>query len=233
MHRVHLLVEQPGPVQLGQDGRDAAGPVHVLDVVAVAARRDLAQAGHPAGQLVDLLEPEADPRLVRRGQQVQDRVGRPAHGHVQRHRVLERVPGGDGPGQHRLVAVLVVAPGQLDDQRAGLLEQLAAGGVRGQRGAVAGQRQPHRLGQAVHRVGGEHPGAGAAGRARVLLHQRELLVGHARVGRRDHRVDQVELLRVAGLGHLAGADPAGLHRAAGHEHGGDVQPQRGHQHARA
>ena len=48
---------------------------------------------------------------------------------------------------------------------AGLEEQLAARGVRGQRRAVAGQRQPERLGEAVHRVGGEHAGARPAGRA--------------------------------------------------------------------
>ena len=97
VHGAHPAVEQPGPVQLAQDRRDAARPVHVLQVVG-AARRDLAQARHPAGQLVDLLEPEVHPGLVRRGEQVQDRVRRPAHGHVQRHRVLERVPAGDRAG---------------------------------------------------------------------------------------------------------------------------------------
>ena len=87
-------LSRPSPVQLAQDGRDAASPVHVLHVVA-AARRHLAQARHPPGQLVDLLQPEADPRLVGGGEQVQDRVGRAAHRDVERHGVLERVPGGD------------------------------------------------------------------------------------------------------------------------------------------
>ena len=63
VHGAHTLVEQAGPGQLAEDRRDAAGPVHVLDVV-VAARRDLAQAGHPPGQLVDLLEAEVHLALV-------------------------------------------------------------------------------------------------------------------------------------------------------------------------
>src|SRR5262249_52393972 len=33
VHRAHGAVEQPGPVQLAQDRVDAAGPVHVLDMV--------------------------------------------------------------------------------------------------------------------------------------------------------------------------------------------------------
>src|SRR5690606_5037139 len=40
-----------------------------------------------------------------------------------------------------------------------------------------------------------------------------------------HRVDQVQLV-------VGQAGLARLHRPAGHEHGGDVEPQRGHQHAR-
>ena len=127
------------------------------------------------------------------------------------------------------VVVVVVALREVHDQRAGPLEQRLAGGVRGQRGAVAGQRQADRLGQAVHRVGGEHAGAGAAGRAGGALDGAELLVGDRVVGGGDHRVDQVQL-RVHDAVDRDGL--AGLHRAAGDEHGRDVQAQRGQQHAR-
>ncbi len=222
-------VEQAGPVQLAEDGRDAPGPVHVLHVVA-AARGDLAQAGHPARQLVDLLEAEVHAALVRRGEQVQDRVGRSAHRHVQRHRVLERVPAGDGAGQHRLVAVGVVAAGQLGDRGPRPLEQAAPRSVRGQRGPIAGQREADRLGQAVHRVGREHAGAGTARRAGGLLHVEQLGVRHRGVRRGDHRVDQVELPPARGEGGRAGR-AAGFHRAAGDEDGRDVQPHRRDQHA--
>ena len=127
-------------------------------------------------------------------------------------------------------SLVVVAPGQVDDEPAGRLEERLAGGVGGQRRAVAGQRQADRLGQAVHRVGGEHARAGAAGRAGGALDLAELLVGDRVVGGGDHRVDQVEL----GVHDALDGDRlAGLHRAAGDEDGRDVQPQRGQQHARA
>ena len=212
VHGADRRVEQAAPVQLAEDRRDAARPVHVLDVV-IAARRDLAQAGHPPGHLVDLLEAEVHARLVRRGQQVQDRVGRPAHRHVQGHRVLERVAAGDGARQCGFVAVGVVLRGQLDDRRPGPLEQAAPRGVRGQRGPVARQREADRLRQAVHRVGGEHARAGAARRAGSLLHLEQFGIGHRRVGRGDHRVDEVELAAARGRPRPpAGPLPSGRRR---------------------
>ena len=45
--------------------------------------------------------PKSQLGLAGRGQQVQHGVGRAAHGHVERDRVLERRPGGDRPRQHR------------------------------------------------------------------------------------------------------------------------------------
>ncbi len=68
-------------------------------------------------------------------------------------------------GSNALVVLLVVAAGDVDDEVAGLDEEALAVGMGGERRAVAGQRQAKCLGQAVHRVGGEHARAGAAGRA--------------------------------------------------------------------
>ena len=64
MHRAHVAVQQPGPVQLAEDGRDAAGPVHVLHVVLRRVRGDLGQAGHPAGDRVDVGHVEVQLRLA-------------------------------------------------------------------------------------------------------------------------------------------------------------------------
>ena len=111
------------------------------------------------------------------------------------------------------------------------LEQLLAVRVRRDHRTVARQREAQRFRQAVHRVGREHARAGAAGRARRFLELGEPLVRHRGIRRGDHRVDEVEPGDVGGL--PVGPDDAGLHRAAGHEHGGDVQPERGHQHARS
>ena len=75
---------------------------------------------------------------------------------------------------------------------AGLDEQPLAVGVGRQHRAVAGQRQAQRLGQAVHRIGGEHARAGAAGRAGGALDDRDVGVADLVVGRRHHGVDQVD-----------------------------------------
>ena len=112
--------------------------------------------------------------------------------------------------------------------RPALEEQLLAIGVGREQGAVAWQREAERLGQAVHRVGGEHAGAGAAGGAGGALDLLDLGVGDLAVGGLDHGVDQVH-------GHdlVVPLDLARLHRPARYEHRRDVQAQRRHQHARA
>ena len=61
---------------------------------------------------------------------------------------------------------------------AGPLVQGLSRGMGGQRGAVARHGQADRLGQAVHRVGGEHARAGAAGGAGRLFEPGERLIGH-------------------------------------------------------
>src|SRR5690606_14383801 len=95
VHRVRVAVEQTGPVEFAEQGRDAPRPMAVLDVVDRRGRGQLADARDPAGQFVDLLQAEVDARLLRGGEQVQDRVGRAAHRDVEGHRVLERLAGGD------------------------------------------------------------------------------------------------------------------------------------------
>ena len=98
------LVEQAAAPQLAEDRRDAARPVHVLHQV-LAARRDLADAGHAARELVDVVHREVDLGLLRGGEQVEDRVGRAAHRDVERHRVLERLAGRDRARQDALVVL--------------------------------------------------------------------------------------------------------------------------------
>ena len=169
---------------------------------------------------------EIDLALMGGGQDVQHGVGRAAHGDVERHGVLECALRGDFARQHAVVVLLVVALGEIDDEMAGLDEQPLAVGVGGKRRAVARQRQAERLGQAVHRIGGEHAGARAAGRAGRALDHRDVLVRDLVVGGGDHRVDQIERNLLALEHHLAG-----FHRPAGDEHARDVEAQRRHQHA--
>jgi hypothetical protein len=57
---VDARCQQAGTGQLAQDGHDAAGAVHVFDVVLVGHRRHLAQAGHLARDAVDVGHGEVD-----------------------------------------------------------------------------------------------------------------------------------------------------------------------------
>ena len=93
---------------------------------------------------------------MRGGQQVQNRVGGPAHGNIQRHGILERLEAGNVARQHAGIILLVIALGVFHDQMACALEQLFT--VRmGRKGrAIARQRQSQGFGQAVHGIGGEH-----------------------------------------------------------------------------
>ncbi len=227
VHGGPVGVQQTATGEFTQDGHDAAGAVHVFDVDVGHRGGDLAQARHLARHAVDVGHGEVDASFAGSGQQVQHGVGGAAHGDVERDGVLEGFEGGDVARQRALVVLLVVALGQLDDGATGLAEQLLAVGVGGQRGAVARQGQAQRFGQAVHGVGREHAGAGATGRAGRALDGGHFLVGTALVSGLDHGIHQVERDDLA-----FELDLAGFHRTAGDEDHGDVQAQRGHQHAR-
>src|SRR5699024_5348592 len=142
----------------------------------------------------------------------------------------ERGRGGDGQRQDGGVVVLVVAACGLHHQAPCVLVQGAACCVGGQDGAVAGQSQPDGLGQAVHRVGGEHARAGTTGRAGGLCHRVQRGLRDAFVGGGDHRVDEVELFD-GGRSTVDDRDLAGFHGATGDEDGGDVDPHGGEQHS--
>jgi len=96
----------------------------------------------------------------------------------------------------------------------------------GERRAVARQGQSERLGQTVHRIGGKHARARAAGRAGRTLDDLDVLVRDLVIGGGDHGVDEIERMGLA-VQH----DLAGFHRAAGDEDGGDVEAHGGVQHA--
>ena len=92
---------------------------------------------------------------------------------------------------------------------------------------LPGKRHAQGLGHRGHGVGGEHPGARSLGRAGVVLDEAELLVGQG--------VDGVGADRLEHRGDVEGpvADPAGQDRPAVEEDARQVEPGRGHEHARA
>ena len=123
-------------------------------------------------------------------------------------------------------AQLVELQHHLDDPLGGAAEEPLALGAGGQQRAVGGQGHAQGLAEAVHAVGREHAGAGAAGGAAGLLQGQQLggrelavLLGRGA----DEHVDQVDRLAVG--------RPAGLHRPAADEDRGDVAAHGGHEHA--
>ena len=147
---VHIAHDQAAAIQFGHDAEDAAGAVHVFHMHIGNGRRHLADAGHATGKPVDVLHREVHPGFMRGGEQMQHGVGGPAHGDIQRHRVLERLEGGDVARQDRGIILFIVALCQTNDGAAGFQEQFAAVGMGGDDGAVAGQAKAERLYQAVH-----------------------------------------------------------------------------------
>ena len=95
MNRMNVLVEQPGTVQLTQQRRDTACPVHMLNVILRRVRCNLRQTGHMPRNTVDIVQGEINLRLVGNRQNMQHGVGGTSHSHIQRHSVLEGFLGGD------------------------------------------------------------------------------------------------------------------------------------------
>ncbi len=234
---VHVGVQQPAAVQLAEDGRHAAGAVDVLHPELGGVRGHLGQArGHPR-EGVDVVLVKSTPASMAAARMCSTVFVEPPIAMSRRMALLNASLVAMLLRQHRVVVAVVIALGQVDHEASGPQEQVATGGRRGQRRAVARQGQAEGLGEAVHRVGGEHARARAARRTGVGLDLLDLLVGDGRVDGLDHRVDEVEALvgaaLVGGAGDDAVAEEAsGLHGSAGDEHGRDVQPQRGQQHAR-
>ena len=223
VYPAHRSVQQAPLRQLAQNVQNTTGTVHVLYVVFLRIGSHLAQARHASRKLVDVVHTEIHFRLVGNGKQVKHRVGRTAHRNVEGHGVEESLACGDAPWQYTIIPITVILPRILHDEPCRVFEQDAAVGVRSKNGAVPRQGKPDCLVQAIHRVGGEHSRAAPASGTGVTLYFRHIGIAHTRVRRLNHRVYQVE---------MHPAPFAGLHRSSRHEHRGDIEPHRRHQHPR-
>ena len=230
MDGVHVGVQFARFVQFFQDGEDAACAMHVFHVVVVVVWGGFADARYNAAQAVDVGHFEIDAGFVGNGQQVQNGIGRAAHGDVHGHGVFKRFFGGNAARQHGFVVLLVIAFGDFDNHAAGFEEQFFAACVGSQIRTVARQGKAECFGQTVHGVGGKHAGAGAASWAGVLLDFFDLFVADVVISRFDHGVNQVQTAFGLNIGHADNF--TGFHRAAGNEDGRNVQAHGGNQHAR-
>ena len=122
----------------------------------------MAQVGGLLADLIELLQVDGQPRLVGDGRDMQGCVGGTAQRHIYGDGIMKRFCRYDVPGTDVFLH-------QLHDLHAGMLGELDAGGDGSGDAAVARQRHAQRFAQAVHGVGCEHAGAGAAGGAGGLL----------------------------------------------------------------
>ncbi len=210
-------MQQAGIQQRLEDHRDAADAVHVQRHV-FPARLEVGDVGRAAHDRGHVVHGEDDARLVRHRRQMQRRIGGAAGGADHDGGVLQRATGDD-------VARADVAGHQLHDRAAGFGGPGVALLVGRGRAGRAGQRQPDRLADGGHGVGGELPAAGAGRRAGDAFQLVQVGVAHVAGGVLAHRLEHVDHRHVAAL------EAAWQDGAAIHEHGWHVQAQHGHHHA--
>ena len=211
-------VEQAAVEQPAHDAGDAAGAIEVLDVMTADGRAQAAEVGRGSTEGVEAGELDGDAGFVGDGEEVEDRVGGAAEGHVD----AKGVPKGGGGEDLARPEVLCH---ELHDLHAGLPGEGEAGGVDGRDGAIARQAHAEGLGKAVHRIGGEHAGAGTTAGAggaleAIELGGRHLAPRHGADGDKD--VGEVD---------RAAVETAGEHRTTADDDGRKIDAGGGHQHA--
>ena len=201
--------------------------MHIFDVVLLHRWSHLAQVRNTAAELVNVGHCEVDATFFGRSEQVQDRVGRPAHCNIERHGVGEGQLVCNGSWQDRLVALFIVALRNFDDELSRLEKQPFAIGMGCKRGAVAGQRKPKCFGETVHGVGGEHARARSTCWTCRAFNVEHVFVAGVFVASDHHCVDEVDT-------NFFACEPglASFHWSAGNKYDGDVQSHRRHEHAR-
>ena len=95
-------------------------------------RRDFAQLRHFARELVDVTQVKWDFGFLRSGEQVQNRVGRAAHGDVECHGVFKGVEVGDAARQNGFVVLFIITFAQFHNRATCGEEQLFTVGVCGE-----------------------------------------------------------------------------------------------------
>jgi len=115
---------------------------------------------------------------------VEDGVGRPTDGHLQRDCVLEGL-------LREEIGGATAFGDDLDGESAGALGLLVTLLVLGGRGGRTEWREAQRLRDGGHGVGGEHPATGAGAGAGVSLHLVEFVLGHIALGDRPDALEDV------------------------------------------
>ncbi len=130
--------------------------MHVFHVNGVVGGCDLAEHRHAARQTVDISHREVDFSFLCSCQQMQNRVGRAAHGDVERHGVFKGREACNRTWQYVFIVLLIITASEIDNQMTSFHKQALAVSMGCERRAIAGQREAEGFGEAVHRVCCEH-----------------------------------------------------------------------------
>ena len=95
--------------QLAQDGEHATGSVNVFHVIQRCAGSDLAQLRHVPGKRIYVSHREIKFGFLCGGEQMQNGVGRSAHGNIEAHRILKRGSTSNVSWKNTVIVFKVVA----------------------------------------------------------------------------------------------------------------------------
>ncbi len=216
-YRQGILLDPADASQGLQNRHHSTRGVQMLHVVGAGWRQG-AQMRHHGAHGIEIVQAQGDAGGCRECRQVERRVGRAPQRHVQGHGVQKGLPSHDSPraeaGLHRANG----GPSRLSRKDDPVGEYRRDG-------PVPGKRHAQSFREAIHRIGREEPRARARTGADAALQGRELLVGHLAAG---VSADGFEDRLQADVPTL----DRGQHGPARQHDGGDVDPRRGHEHAR-
>ena len=216
-HGHAVEVQKPESGQLIHDGIDPARLIQLIHI-GMACRGEVAQVRCLCGIFICQTHVQFKTDLMGDGRKVQHRIGGAAESHIHCQRIADGSLRDD-------IAGTDIFPVHLHDLVSRMLGQADSCRINRRDRSVSAEAHTDGLCQTVHAVGRVHAGAGAAGRAAVLLEFIQLLLGH-RAG-----LSRTHCLEDAGQGCMLSGHMSRKHRAAAHEDRRDVQTRRGHEQA--
>ena len=208
-------------MQLGLDPlhyrRNPSGEVQILQEI-LSSREEAADLRDLTADSIKEIEIQVDPRFVRDGSQMKDRVGRAPQRHVHVNGVFKGLFRHDAP---RRMACLD-KPHYLLSRGKG---ETPLAGRAGEGGGGAGERQSQHLSHASHRVCGIEALAGAG--ARTCLHFQALQFMGIDLARLESTDGFKGVVYEGQPAHLISAR---IHRSRGEHDRGNVEPRASHKH---
>ena len=214
-----LTVEQTRVEQMLQNHGNTADGVEIGHVE-LAARLHVGDVRDVRPDAVEVGERKVDAGLVGDGEQMEHGVRRATERKGDHDGVLEGFFGQDVASPNVLLE-------QVHDGLARRNRIVIAAAVDGRRACTPRQRKPQRLADAGHGVRREHAGAAPLGGTRVVLDEREFFVGELADGMGADRFEDTRDVE-----RLAVRPATGKDRAAIEEDRWEIEPRRGHHHAR-